>query len=91
MTSRGVVSWEDPPSARRAPEYDWQRIAQDLKSRPGVWAHVVTCTSAACAGTVARNVRRSAYNALAGHRYAAKSRTVAGEFRVYAMYLGPAE
>lgn len=86
----GIISWEEPPRRRAEARYDWPDIAADLQSKPGAWAHALTCDTREIAGVTAKNIRESHYQALHGHRYDAKARTVDGEFRVYACYLGPA-
>jgi len=64
-------------------------IAEQLRERPREWAHVLTYPTRESASTVAysiRNGHRSAW-APAG-AFEAKSRTVNGEYRVYARYVG---
>lgn len=84
----GIIRWEEPPPAKHTAVHDWPRIAADLQSKPGEWAHILTCVSPATAGTTAKYVRESFYEPLKGGQYEAKSRTVDGEFRVYARYMG---
>jgi hypothetical protein len=85
----GVMRWEEPPR-RRAPGEgrDWAVIAADLKAHAGEWAVIAVCANQALAATTAHHVRLSVYIALVGDRYEAKARTVDGEFRVYARFVG---
>ncbi|MGW7435673.1 hypothetical protein [Streptomyces sp. NPDC054849] len=64
-------------------------IADQLRTRPGQWAHIDskgTRASAASTAYLVNNGRLGAY-APAG-TFEAKSRTVDGEYRVYARYIG---
>lgn len=85
----GIIRWEDPPDRRGQAHYDWPAIAGALQGRPGAWALALVCPTREIAATTARYVRESHYEALQGEQYDAKARTVDGEFRVYARYLGP--
>lgn len=84
------VTWEDPPapSARRGGPA-W---VQQLKNNPGKWAHVETKTSRERANGFAGNVKfgKATCYQPAGS-FEAVFRTVDGEFRVYARYVGETE
>lgn len=85
-----VIRWEDPPGDRRGT--DWAAVAKALRWRPGKWALVVVCNNAVTAGAVARDIRVSKYPALRDRGpFEAVARSVDGEARVYARYVGEAE
>jgi hypothetical protein len=65
-------------------------IAAKLRDRPGEWAHINTYTTPGSAASCAQQINsgRLAAYAPAGS-FEAKSRTVDGERRVYARYVGP--
>ncbi len=85
-----VVRWEEPPPRRNA-VHDWARIGEELLAHPGEWGLVALAANAALAGSTARYVRDGKYSALRriGH-FDAKARTVDGEHRIYARYVGGA-
>ncbi len=82
-----VIRWEEPPGIKGGPVHDWAAIAAALRSRPGQWAVVAVCRNQATAGSTAQGVRRGKYEVL-GPGFEAKARTVDGEPRVYARYVG---
>jgi hypothetical protein len=84
----GVLRWEEPPARRNGVVRDWVAIAADLKAQPGEWAIIAVCVNQPLAGQTARQVRDSSYAALRDGRYEAKARSVDGEHRVYARYVG---
>ena len=86
----GVLRWETPPPQTQGPVHNWPAIAADLQQKPGEWALIALCDTRATAGTTAKYVRESFYEPLKTGVYEAKSRTVDGEFRVYARYMGGA-
>jgi hypothetical protein len=84
-----VIRWEDPPTRYYSPKYDWPAIAKALSSAPGTWALVAVCRNTATAGSTARHIRNGAYGPLrAVGKFEAIARTVRGEARVYARYVG---
>jgi hypothetical protein len=84
-----VIRWEDPPPGKYSPEYDWPAIAKALSSAPGTWALVAVCPNTGTAGSTARHIRNGAYQALRTvGKFEATARTVRGEARVYARYVG---
>lgn len=86
----GVIRWEDPPD-RWGRRNDWAAIGAALVSRPRRWAHVLTAVNGQTAAQMARHIGAGKYSALAPlGRFEAKSRTVDGEPRVYARYIGEA-
>ena len=87
----GVIRWEEPPRQTQGPVHNWAAIAAALQARPGEWALIAVCETRATAGTTAKYVRESFYEPLKTGQYEAKSRTVDGEFRVYARYVGGAQ
>lgn len=85
------VRWEDPP--RRGGEgVDWAVVGAELKTRPGEWAHVATYQSSNAAAVVTYqiNSRIKHPRLLALGAFEAKARTVDGDHRVYARYVGEA-
>lgn len=80
---------EPPPISRSERRYDWKGIAATLQADPGEWYKVLDCNTSANAATTARYIRESYYTPLRASRYEAVARTVDGEHRVYARYLGP--
>lgn len=84
-----MIRWEEPPPRRAAPAYDWPQIAKELQRRPGKWALIAVCPNTATAGSTARHIRNGAYEALRSVGiFDAVARTIDGEARVYAQYLG---
>lgn len=82
----GVLRWEDPPPRGGTDRYDWDEIADDLKSRPGQSGLVAIAPNAATAGQMARRIREGMYEAMRSG-FDATARTVDGENRVYAWYV----
>lgn len=81
--------YEDPPPARRGPTRARTAEARKLKERPGTWGLIGTYksrTSAASMATCIRTGRTSTWRP-AGD-FEAVSRSVDGEYRVYARYMG---
>lgn len=95
-TGGGVIRWEDPPERNHGTDHkpkrahDWSAIGRALRRRPGRWAVIAVCGYPTLAGATAYGVRNGTYRALPPGRYEAVSRTVDGECRVYARYLGGA-
>lgn len=79
------IRFEPLPESARA---DLSAIANQLRARPGEWAHIGTRASAGSARQGAYQVRgRNEAFAPAG-AFEAASRTVDGEHRIYARYVG---
>lgn len=89
------VKWEAPPPAANggksiaASAERHRGLAQQLKDNPGEWAVVGTKETPALAGQNAYDIRKAN---LAAYRpagsFEAVARTVDGEHRVYARYVG---
>lgn len=85
-----VIRWEDPPASKGMAVHDWPAIGAQLVAAPGKWALVAVCPNGATAGSTARHVRDGKYDSLRDLGvFEAKSRTVGGEYRVYARFVGP--
>lgn len=82
-----VIRWEEPPPRRHGQVHDWAAIGEKLRSKPNEWAVVAVCLNQATAGSTARYVREGKYQKL-GPGFDAVARTVNGEARVYARYVG---
>lgn len=66
-------------------------IAAELKARPGEWARIETSTSPNAASSMANHISGARLKAYApAGSFEAVSRTVDGEYRVYARYVGAA-
>lgn len=84
-----VFRFEDPPPARGGRRPTRSEEAGKLMERPGTWGLIGTYksrTSAASMATCIRTGRTSTWRP-AGH-FDAVSRSVDGEYRVYAVYKG---
>jgi hypothetical protein len=86
------LKWEEPPHADQRRPGGAKRhaeVAAQLKSRPGEWARVAAFDKDTRSRTYAHYIRRGG---LAAYRpdgsFEAVSRTVDGEYRVYARYVG---
>jgi hypothetical protein len=86
----GIVQWEAPPPRRWGAVHDWQAIAKELKAWPGEWALVAVCASQTTAASTARYIRAGKYKPLSSG-FEATARTVDGEARIYARYIGEAK
>ncbi len=83
-----IVRFEELPADGRK-KYDWAAIGAALKKRPQRWAVVMVCETQPLAGTHAKNVRRGVPSALRPLGiFEAVSRTIDGEHRVYARWVG---
>ena len=87
--TKPIIRWEDPPPRRTSDVYDWEAISMELKACPGNWALVVICPNTATAGSTARHIRNGLYEPLRAG-FDAVARTIDGEARVYARYVGGA-
>lgn len=83
-----MIKFEDPPPAKRAVTvHDWPGISATLRARRGDWALVATCRNQNLASVTARQIRLGIRKEL-GQGFEATARTVDGEHRVYARYVG---
>lgn len=90
-----TLIWEDPPPPCRAYSVergaDWAAIAAALVEHPGRWARVTTYPSQAQSTQAAHRIRHGEITAFAERgEFGAVSRTVDGEYRVYARHVGDA-
>lgn len=87
--TEGLI-WDTPPSRGRG--VDFSAIAAELRTRKGIWAVIATYPKAATSGSTAWQVNtgRSTAFTPAGS-YEAAARTVDGEHRLYARYVGDGE
>lgn len=87
------VRWEDPPSANRSAnrrKRQWEPRLLPLMEQPKRWAVVRTYPTAKQAYDAVGNLRGAGYRRyLPSGRWEFTSRTVDGEYRLYARYLGP--
>ncbi|MER6360074.1 hypothetical protein [Kitasatospora sp. NPDC001527] len=82
----GVVEFLGPPPAA---ESKHSRIAAALRARPGEWAVVQRATTIARAASAAQAIRSAKLAAYGpAGLFQAVSRTVDGEHRVYARFVG---
>lgn len=83
--------FEDPPSPknRQSSAAHHSTVAAQLKERPGEWARAGAYGSYGSSASMARHIRQGH---LAAYRpqgaFEAVARTVDGEYRVYARYVG---
>jgi len=84
------IRFEDPPGARSAATgRDWTAAAAVLRKEPRRWAIVAVCPNAVTAASTANNIRRGQVAAMRPvGAFEAVSRTVDGEYRVYARWVG---
>lgn len=88
-----ALRWEDPPSCRRtgaaSPRVNWPLIAAALRANPNQWAIVCVAAERASAARTANRIKVGRIQSLYPvGAYEAKARTVGGECRVYARYIG---
>lgn len=92
-----IIRWEAPPPARgrtacagrQVGRYD--RVALDLIGRPGEPALIRICRKRYAADNLAMAIRRGWISSFPAGDFQAVSRTVGGQHRVYAWYLGDGE
>lgn len=86
------IRFEELPGAEKAarrPNGEHAQIAAELKARPEQWAHIGTQSSARSAGSLAYAIRHGRMNAyLPAGAFEATARTVGGEHRLYARFVG---
>jgi len=90
-----AIRWEDPPPRshgtryRPARNHDWPAVGKALACRPNRWAVIAICDNVLLAGAMAHHIRTGKYRALAEFgAFEAVSRSVDGERRVYARWVG---
>ncbi|MGW5852128.1 hypothetical protein ACWFQ8_29980 [Streptomyces sp. NPDC055254] len=85
-----VISFEPLPQATAKGQWGINAaIATQLRTKPGQWAHIDSKSTRASAASTAYAVRNGHLNAYApAGTFEATSRTVNGEYRVYARYVG---
>lgn len=89
--STTLVVFEDLPESRGGAGRPSKHvtISAMLRDRPGEWARVHTSRTRSGADSIAHQIRTGLLPAYAPSKtYEAKGRTVDGEYRVYARYVG---
>jgi hypothetical protein len=83
------LKFETPPAQRRITWGRHYEVASRLRAKPGEWAVVGVYNASNTAASIARQVNRGAMAAYqpAGS-FEAMSRTVDGEYRAYARFVG---
>lgn len=82
------VVFEEPPRTR----VQHAIVVAALRERPGEWARVGVYATPGSAHSLARQIKRATLNAWApAGAFEAVGRTVKGEHRVYARYVGGAD
>lgn len=92
MTKQVRIRFEEPPprAHRSLDKTKHEQIADKLRKHPGQWARIMTYTSLASANSVAHQIRRGKLKAYATNgTFEAVCRTVDGNHRVWARYIGP--
>lgn len=88
LTTEQLV-WENPPADNHGHGKNHKVIAAALKANPGVFANIGTYSSAQAASSMAHYIRRAKGAAYAPPgAFEAVARTVDGQHRVYACYVG---
>ncbi|MFB4265391.1 hypothetical protein [Nonomuraea sp. GTA35] len=95
MSDPFEIRFENPPPVvtrwAKSVALDYEQIAEVLVAHPGEWAFVGVTATPTRAGGAAQRIRDGVVEALAIHgQFDAASRTVDGEYRVYAKFLGEA-
>lgn len=86
------LTWEEPPPVGYGIRASYEEIARKLKARKGEWAVIGMYDKSRTAAGVANNVRKGISRHFRPEGYfESKSRTVDGEHRVYARYVGEGE
>jgi hypothetical protein len=85
-----ALKFEGPPAGKFAsPRGHHTEAAKQMEARPGEWAIVGVYAHSGSASAVARQVRSGLISAYApSGTFEAMARTVDGEARVYARYVG---
>lgn len=83
------IKWEEPPKRQGGTYGKNAQIAEQLRERPETWALVASYAHSGSAASIAHQVRRGTLNAYRPRgSFEAVTRTVDGEHRVYARYVG---
>ncbi len=86
-----IVRWEDPPppyrGRSRPPQFAWADACQELARHPHRWALVATIRNSRDAAQYALMLRQGRLGGM-GAALDAVARTVDGESRVYARWVG---
>ncbi|MFJ5532382.1 hypothetical protein [Streptomyces sp. NPDC093261] len=83
------LMYEDPPHARMPGSPDYEAMAAELRRNPGRWAVIKLAETQQSAATIAYAIRCGRYPAFRpAEQWDTRSRTVDGEFRVYARFSG---
>ncbi|MFB7832057.1 hypothetical protein [Streptomyces sp. NPDC056056] len=89
-----TISFEPLPPHASSQHGSWgshRVIAEQLRARPKEWAHILTYASRSSAASVALQINKGTRRAWGpAGSFEARSRTVDGEYRVYARYTGAA-
>lgn len=81
--------WEEPPRVSRGQSRAaFLDIAEKLRANPGVWAMVAKFDRVGRAGSIAGHINRGRYEGITAGEFEAVSRSVEGEYRVYARFVG---
>lgn len=83
--------FEEPPADARTTKrgHDHFKAAAALRERPGEWALIRTTSTSQAARSAAHQIREGRINAyLPAGDFDAVSRSAAGEFRVFARFVG---
>jgi hypothetical protein len=87
----GVIQWAEPPPSRSHAKKEatkWTRIADELRRKPGAWAHVENKPNGHRAAQTANLISVGKYSGMPAGQFEAVSRQVDGQFRVYARFVG---
>lgn len=88
-----IITFEEPPGPRGGADRNHPEIAEALKANPGRWARLnfdfVDAAKANNLASTIKSARLSPYRPKGS--FQARVRTVDGEVRVYARYIGGAE
>lgn len=88
------IVFEDPPAPCRSwtmrQRIDWTAVGDTLSGKPGQWAKIAVLDDVTKAGRYANRIRSGLIDSLQpyGGLFEAAARTVEGEHRVYARYVG---
>lgn len=83
------VRFEELPDRQGRGPGKHAAIAEQLRTRPGEWAVIATYAHSGTCGSMAQGIKRGLIRAYAPEgAFEAVSRTVDGEHRVYARYVG---
>lgn len=84
------LTWEEPPEVKNGRPAQWPTRLDPLKARPGSWACVATQARGDGGGSLSRTasfIKSGVY----GGGFEAVTRTVDGQTRLYARFVGDGE